>query len=93
MLEGTAGPRLTAALVLAVACAVPGGAGQVLRTGSQGTAAPHAALPRLVCQRQLREWLLRLGPPPHGMARNDLGGLTTRICQTTRLSLVMPGAQ
>lgn len=56
--EGTAGPRLIITLVLAVACAVPGGTGQVLRTGSQGTAAPHAALPRLVCQRQLREWLL-----------------------------------
>lgn len=43
--------------VLAVARAVPRGTSQVLRTGSQGTAAPHAALPRLVCQGQLRECL------------------------------------
>lgn len=47
--------RASLLFVLAVARAVPRGTGQVLRTGSQGTAAPHAALPRLVCQRQLRE--------------------------------------
>lgn len=83
-----AGPRLTAVFLLAVARTVPGGAGQVLRTGSEGTAAPHAALPRLVCQRQLCEWLRRHGPPPHGMARNDPGGLTTGVCQTSHLVIL-----
>lgn len=50
------GTQLSSVLVLAVARAVPGGAGQVLRAGAQGTAAPHAALPRLVRTGQLREW-------------------------------------
>lgn len=72
--------------VLAVARAVPGGTGQVLRTGSQGTAAPHAALPWLVCQRQLCE-CPRAGTPTLGMAHKGLGGW---LVFTKHLGLEMP---
>lgn len=40
----------------AVARTVTGRTGQVLRTGPQGEAAAHAAIPRLVSAGQLREW-------------------------------------
>lgn len=44
-------------LCVAVACPVPGGAGQILRVSAQGETAPHAAVPGLVCERQLRKLL------------------------------------
>lgn len=41
--------------VFAVARPDPGGAGQVLRVGQEGETTPHAALPHLVRQGQLRK--------------------------------------
>lgn len=49
--------------VLPVARSDPGGAGQVLRVGPERETAPHAALPDLVCQRQLRELFCSVPPP------------------------------
>lgn len=67
------GSELFSMLSPTVALAVTGGAGQVLRAGTEGAAAALAALPDLVSAGQLRTWDPCLPGPFLGSAWQHLG--------------------